>query len=150
MRKRLDGFSIPGLVAALALSLGLGACDSQPASEPPTAAKPAPAAAAAKAPADAAALRQEAKQIFAMRCQTCHGPNGAGDGPGSAALDPKPRNFQDREWQASVDDDHIATIIQYGGAAVGKSPGMPGNPDLMSRPELVKALVAVVRSLGKG
>jgi hypothetical protein len=83
-----------------------------------------------------------------MRCMTCHGARGAGNGPGSAALNPKPRNFQDPEWQDSVDDEHIAKIVMYGGAAVGKSPVMPGNPDLTAKPELVDALVDVIRDLG--
>lgn len=37
--------------------------------------------------------------------------------------------------------------MKFGGAAVGRSPSMPGNPDLMSKPEVVAALVAHVRSL---
>lgn len=97
-----------------------------------------------------AGAREAAIEIFQTRCYTCHGMQGKGDGPGSTALDPKPRNFQDQEWQASVSDEHIATIIQYGGAAVGRSPTMPGNPDLTSRPEVVAALVQYVRQLGKG
>jgi mono/diheme cytochrome c family protein len=92
--------------------------------------------------------REEAEKIFATRCFTCHGATGEGNGPGSAALTPKPRNFHEAQWQASVTDDHIAKIIQYGGAAVGKSPAMPGNPDLMSKPQVVQALVAHVRRLG--
>jgi mono/diheme cytochrome c family protein len=99
----------------------------------------------AGAPGDEA--REEAQKIFSTRCFTCHGAGGTGDGPGSAALTPKPRNFTDATWQASVTDDHIAKIIQFGGAAVGKSPAMPGNPDLMSKPEVVQALVAKIRSL---
>jgi mono/diheme cytochrome c family protein len=95
----------------------------------------------------AAEAQEEAQKIFSTRCFTCHGPKGEGNGPGSAALTPKPRNFTDAVWQASVTDDHIAKIIQYGGAAVGKSPSMPGNPDLMSKPQVVAALVAHVRSL---
>jgi len=96
---------------------------------------------------DLAGAMSEAQQIFSTRCFTCHGAMGEGDGPGSAALMPKPRNFTDTTWQASVTDDHIAKIIQYGGAAVGKSPTMPGNPDLMGKPEVVQALVAHIRSL---
>jgi mono/diheme cytochrome c family protein len=96
-----------------------------------------------------ASVRAEAEEIFNTRCQTCHGPEGAGDGPGAAGLTPKPRNFQDPAFQDSVSDEHIGNIIQYGGAAVGKSPTMPGNPDLMSQPELVKELVTVVRELGR-
>jgi mono/diheme cytochrome c family protein len=85
--------------------------------------------------------------IFETRCFTCHGKEGAGDGPGSAALTPKPRNFQDADWQASVTDEHLSQIIMYGGAAVGKSLTMPGNPDLTSKPEVVNALVAHIRGL---
>jgi len=110
----------------------------QPAATPPSAA---PAAPSATAPKD------EAQQIFASRCATCHGVNGAGNGPASGGLDPKPRNFHDPVWQASVTDEHIEQIIQYGGAAVGKSAAMPSNPDLTSKPEVVTALRAYVRSL---
>jgi mono/diheme cytochrome c family protein len=92
---------------------------------------------------------EKAQELFSTRCYTCHGSEGAGDGPGSAALDPKPRNFQDAAWQESVSDEHIEKIVLYGGAAVGKAPTMPGNPDLMSQPEVVVALVAHIRSLGQ-
>ena len=64
-----------------------------------------------------------------------------------AGLMPKPRNFQDAAWQKSVSDEHIEQIVQYGGAAVGKSPAMPANPDLTSKPEVVAALRAHVRAL---
>jgi hypothetical protein len=56
---------------------------------------------------------------------------------------------QDPSWQTSVTDEHLEKIVMYGGAAVGKSPTMPGNPDLMAKPEVVKALVAHVRGLAK-
>lgn len=96
------------------------------------------------APADQA----EADQIFATRCSTCHGAQGRGDGPGSAGLNPHPRNFTDHDWQGTVSDDHIAQIIQYGGPAVGRSPAMPANPDLQAKPGVVAGLVHHVRSLG--
>jgi hypothetical protein len=60
---------------------------------------------------------------------------------------PKPRNFQDPVWQKSVSDEYLAQIIQYGGAAVGRSAAMPPNPDLTSKPDVVAALSAHVRSL---
>lgn len=99
--------------------------------------------------ADADAAKKEAQEIFAMRCTPCHGPSGAGDGPGSAGLTPKPRNFTDPEWQKSVTDAHIENIIKFGGVAVGKSPAMPSNPDLMAKPEVVSALRQVVRGFKK-
>jgi mono/diheme cytochrome c family protein len=95
------------------------------------------------------ATMKEAQEIFHTRCSVCHGPLGKGDGPGAAALNPKPRNFTDAEWQKSVTDEHIEKIIQYGGIAVGKSPMMPGNPDLISKPDVVKGIRATVRSLGE-
>lgn len=91
--------------------------------------------------------RAEAEQIFKTRCSVCHGEHGKGDGPGSANLDPKPRNFTDSEWQKSVTDEHIHKIIQYGGAAVGKAPTMPGNPDLISKPAVVAGLREHIRQL---
>jgi len=100
---------------------------------------------ASQARADAAA---EAKEIFSTRCSTCHGPQGKGDGPAGAALNPKPRNLGDAAWQKSVTDDHIEKIIVGGGTAVGKSAMMPPNPDLASKPDVVKALTAQIRGFG--
>lgn len=93
-------------------------------------------------------VMKEAQEIFSSRCTPCHGPQGKGDGPASAGLTPPPRNFTDKAWQSSVSDEHIEKIIQYGGAAVGKSPAMPPNPDLADKP-VVKGLREHIRSLGK-
>ena len=93
--------------------------------------------------------KKEAEELFSTRCMTCHGPQGHGDGPASAGLTPKPRNFSDKAWQASASNAHIENIIQYGGVAVGKSPAMPPNPDLVSKPAVIKALRAHIRNLGK-
>ena len=96
------------------------------------------------------AAMKEAKEIFAQRCSTCHGAGGKGDGAASAALTPKPRDFTSAEWQKSVTDEHIDKIIIGGGAAVGKSPMMPPNSDLESKPDVVHALRQLVRDLGAG
>lgn len=139
------------LLVAGALACGETERPAPPAASAPEAAAPSAAKPAAPEPAGApgGAALAEAEQIFATRCTTCHGAEGAGDGPGSAALDPKPRDFRDASWQTSVTDEHLENIILYGGAAVGKSPTMPGNPDLMAKPEVVQALVAHVRGLRK-
>lgn len=91
----------------------------------------------------------DAAAYFKMKCAVCHGEGGLGDGPGGAALNPKPRNFTDATWQASVDDDHIKKTILEGGAAVGKSAAMAPNPDLKSKPDLLNALVKYLRGLKK-
>jgi mono/diheme cytochrome c family protein len=133
----------PHLVVVLALGL-LFACKH----ETP---KPAPAetVAAAVAPPPPPSPSAEAEKIFKTRCSVCHGMQGQGDGPGAAALNPKPRAFADKTWQASVDDAHLAKVIVEGGAAVKLSPGMAANPDLQSKPDVVAELIKIVRAFGK-
>ncbi len=92
-----------------------------------------------------------AQDLYKTRCVPCHGDTGKGDGPGAAALTPKPRNYTDAAWQKSVKDEDIKKTILYGGAAVGKSPLMPSNPDLDGddKKAQLDALVAIVRGFGK-
>ena len=98
------------------------------------------------APAESPAATAKANEIFSQRCTPCHGPEGRGNGPASATLTPKPRNFHDKTWQSQVTDDHIERIIQYGGSAVGKSAAMPANPDLTGNREVVAALRNHIRT----
>ena len=90
----------------------------------------------------------KAQVIFNERCAACHGTEGKGNGPASGALNPKPRNYSDKAWQAAVTDDQLRKTIVLGGAAVGKSPIMPASPDLDEKPEVVEGLVKIVRKFG--
>jgi hypothetical protein len=94
-----------------------------------------------------AAATAEADTVWTQRCTTCHGAGGKGDGAASAALTPKPRDFTLAAWQTSVTDEHIEKTILEGGQAVGLSMLMVANPDLASKPDVVKALRAHVRGL---
>ena len=112
--------------------------------------KKAPPVESTSASAQAAPIDVEAaKKLYDERCSVCHGKEGKGDGPGAAALNPKPRDLTLAEWQSSVTDDHIRTIILSGGIAVGKSALMPPNPDLKGKDAVVNGLVQVVRGLKK-
>ncbi|MCR9160913.1 MAG: c-type cytochrome [Nannocystaceae bacterium] len=91
--------------------------------------------------------RAEADVIWADRCANCHGPKGLGDGPGARVLPVRPRVLSDSAWQASVSDDHIATVITEGGQVVGLDANMAANPDLKAKPDVLRALVLKVRSL---
>jgi cytochrome c553 len=104
---------------------------------------------AAATPAAAGGASEEAKNLFQMRCVICHGPNGKGDGAGAASLDPKPRDYTNKEWQASVTDEDLKKIIVGGGQSVGKSPLMPPNLDLGQKPEVLDGLIAVIRGFGQ-
>jgi len=93
--------------------------------------------------------KKEADDLFASLCSTCHGADGSGNGPASAAFPVKPASFADADFQKKVSDEEIAKAIVGGGAAVGKSPLMPANPNLEGKPAVVAALVQKIREFGK-
>jgi hypothetical protein len=63
------------------------------------------------------------------------------------SLHPRPRDYADAAWQASITDDAIRATIRRGGAATGRSGAMPAHPDL-SEVDLA-ALVAYIRSVAR-
>jgi mono/diheme cytochrome c family protein len=92
---------------------------------------------------------EAAKALFANVCATCHGADGSGNGPAAAALNPKPRNYTDPAWQASITDDQIKQTIVLGGQAVGKSAMMPAQAQLKDQPDVLDGLVKIIRGFGK-
>jgi mono/diheme cytochrome c family protein len=85
---------------------------------------------------------------FQQFCAACHGPAGAGDGPASAALRPKPRALNDAKWQATVEDEYLKKVITEGGAAVGLSPTMTPWGHALKGEDL-ENVVAYIRSLSE-
>jgi mono/diheme cytochrome c family protein len=49
------------------------------------------------------------KQLFERHCATCHGPQGAGDGPAAYLLSPKPRDFTRGEFRLVTTANGIPT-----------------------------------------
>jgi hypothetical protein len=96
-----------------------------------------------------AGIPEKSQQMFMTVCATCHGADGTGNGPAAETLTTKPRNYTDPAWQASVTDDVIRDTILKGGQAMGKSPLMPGNPQLAEDPETLEGLVQIIRGFGK-
>ena len=131
------------LSAIVCLSVVVASCAKHSASESTaTTSEPVATAEPAPPPPNPAA---DARKLFDTKCVVCHGNHGAGDGPGAAALNPKPRAFAAATWQASITDDLIKKTILEGGAAVGKSAAMPSNPDLADKADELTALVKIVR-----
>jgi mono/diheme cytochrome c family protein len=105
---------------------------------------------AAHAAGDAAA----GKTTFDTLCATCHGPQGKGDGPAGAALNPKPRDFSvgefkydtDKDGKAGTDAD-LANIIKNGAGAYGGSPLMAPWGHLSETD--IQNVIAYVHSLKK-
>lgn len=89
------------------------------------------------------ALMARGKAIFAQTCATCHGPEGKGNGPGGAGLNPKPRNFtQAAGWTNGHRIEDIYKTLDQG----VKGTGMVSYNDLSKKDRM--ALVHVVQSLG--
>ena len=51
-------------------------------------------------------------EVFAANCESCHGPQGHGDGIAGQSLDPRPKNLA--ELQAIVGDDYLFWRIYEG------------------------------------
>jgi mono/diheme cytochrome c family protein len=127
----------------ISLSLLAAGCSKQSASD--SAAATSEAVAPPEPPPPPPNPAADARKLFDTKCVVCHGNHGAGDGPGAAALNPKPRAFADATWQAGITDELIKKTIVEGGAAVGKSAAMSANPELADKPEELTALVKIVR-----
>lgn len=91
----------------------------------------------------------DAKGAFESVCATCHGKAGHGDGPGAAALNPKPANFSDPAFWSDKPDSVLIKAIREGGASVGKSALMPAWGSLYNE-EQAKALLAYLKTLKTG
>lgn len=88
------------------------------------------------------------KAKYDMYCATCHGAGGMGDGAASAALTPKPRNFQDPVVMGKKTDADLKKVIKEGGAAVGLSTTMPAWGTAMTDVD-IDNVIAYIRTLGK-
>jgi mono/diheme cytochrome c family protein len=84
----------------------------------------------------------EGAKVFKSNCETCHGPQGHGDGPASGSLEPKPKNLA--VFQESVSDDYLFWRI---------SEGKPGTSMVAWKhiltEEQIWQVVSFVRSLKK-
>lgn len=84
---------------------------------------------------------------YATMCASCHGDDGQGNGAAAAGLNPKPRNFHDKAWQASVDDARIYGVIDKGGSAYGLSGTMPPWGAVLSKEDM-EGIVKIIRAWG--
>ena len=81
-------------------------------------------------------------KVYRDRCALCHGPEGKGDGPGAAGLDPKPRNHTDGAYMTSRTDEQLLEVIRHGKG------GMPAWGGILTDRE-IQAVLKHVRSLAK-
>jgi len=79
-------------------------------------------------------------RVYSQRCVLCHGPQGKGDGPGAAGLNPKPRNHTDGSYMNGRTDEQLLEVIRNGKGV------MPAWGKVLSDEE-IHAVLKHVRSL---
>jgi mono/diheme cytochrome c family protein len=79
-------------------------------------------------------------KVFEMQCAACHGKVGEGNGPASAALNPRPTDLTDHEVMNRLTDEQLRAVLEEGKGS------MPGFVAILKPAEL-DALVAFVRGL---
>lgn len=81
-------------------------------------------------------------EVFGRYCAMCHGEEGDGTGPAARLHKPPPANLR----LSTRSDDYKARIIRVGGAAMGRSAGMPPWGQELDDGQ-IRALVAYLRRL---
>ncbi len=78
--------------------------------------------------------------VFRVRCVMCHGPQGRGNGPMAASLNPRPVDFTDSSKRLATTDSAVAEVIRRGRRA------MPAFGQMLSRAQ-VDSVVAFIKTL---
>ena len=89
-----------------------------------------------------------AKFFKSLRCASCHGKDGKGQGPAAKAMKIKAADWTDKATMEKMTEDFLKDIIAKGGKAVNKSKRMPAYSKRLKSAEIAD-LVAYIRSFAK-
>lgn len=98
------------------------------------------AASAFAAPGVVRAQGSAGAETFRVRCVMCHGPEGRGNGPMAAALNPRPMDFTDATKRLATTDSAMGDVIRRGRRS------MPAFGQMLTR-EQVDAVIAHIKTL---
>ena len=93
-------------------------------------------------PAQSAGELERGKALYRGHCATCHGFDGAGNGPKAAGLPKPPTNFRDPTVMSAISDNRLEQAILAG----KPGSGMRGYGTIFNARD-VAALVKYLRSL---
>jgi hypothetical protein len=88
---------------------------------------------------DSAAI-DAGQEIFTIHCETCHGPEGHGDGPGAEGLDPKPANLADADMMHDLSDGYLFWRVSEGGAFEPFNSAMPSWKETLTEDQIWQAI----------
>jgi len=114
MKKTVFVFVLLILGALVLAACGGGGGDA------PAAIEPVPAEYAGKTNPLGADAATAGAEVFKVNCESCHGPQGHGDGPAGQALDPNPKNLP--ELTAQVGDDYLFWRVNTGKPGTSMAP----------------------------
>jgi mono/diheme cytochrome c family protein len=80
------------------------------------------------------------REIYRGRCAACHGPQGRGNGPAAAAMNPRPTDFANPGQRTTTSDFAVGEVVEHGRR------GMPAFGRMLTRVQ-IDSVVAYVRSL---
>ena len=89
------------------------------------------------------------QKIYEANCVTCHGPQGEGDGPASAALDPQPASLADKAMMQDLSDGYLFWRVSEGGAMPPFNSAMLAWKGTLSEEEIWQ-VISYVRTFSEG
>jgi high-affinity iron transporter len=69
---------------------------------------------------------QRGSDLYAAKCQICHGPDGRGDGPAAGAFNPRPADFTSASFWKNNPEEKITKAVTKG---KGQMPAFNLSPD---------------------
>lgn len=80
------------------------------------------------------------RDVYRARCAACHGPEGRGNGPAAAAMNPRPTDFAVVAQRQATTDSSVADVIEHGRRS------MPAFGRMLTRVQM-DSLVGYVKTL---
>jgi len=90
------------------------------------------------------AASESGQKLYTKYCANCHGKEGAGDGPSSPSLDPKPQNLT--STQPNLMDDYLFWRISEGGSMEPFKSSMPPWKSVLNEEDIWQ-IITYIRSL---